>query len=40
VLRGLVPPIGLPLPFILAGLTSIMIFIYMIGVVQIFTGRV
>lgn len=34
VVTGLVPPTGLPLPFISAGSTSIMIFMSMIGVVQ------
>ena len=34
VVTGLVPPTGLPLPFISAGSTSIMIFMAMIGVVQ------
>ena len=34
VVVGLVPPTGLPLPFISAGSTSIMIFMSMIGVVQ------
>ena len=33
-LTGLVPPTGLPLPFISAGATSIMIFMSMLGVVQ------
>ncbi|MBR3885675.1 MAG: FtsW/RodA/SpoVE family cell cycle protein [Clostridia bacterium] len=31
---GLVSPTGLPLPFISAGSTSIMIFMSMLGVVQ------
>ncbi|MBR3885677.1 MAG: FtsW/RodA/SpoVE family cell cycle protein [Clostridia bacterium] len=31
---GLVPPTGLPLPFISAGSTSIMVFMSMLGVVQ------
>ena len=34
VVSGLVPPTGLPLPFISAGSTSIMIFMAMLGVVQ------
>lgn len=34
VVTGLVPPTGLPLPFISAGSTSIMIFMAMLGVVQ------
>ena len=34
VVTGLVPPTGLPLPFISAGSTSIMIFMSMLGVVQ------
>ncbi len=34
VVTGLVPPTGLPLPFISAGSTSIMVFMSMIGVVQ------
>ncbi|MBP3581188.1 MAG: FtsW/RodA/SpoVE family cell cycle protein, partial [Clostridia bacterium] len=34
VVSGLVPPTGLPLPFISAGSTSIMIFMSMLGVVQ------
>lgn len=34
VVLGLVPPTGLPLPFISAGSTSIMIFMSMMGVVQ------
>jgi len=34
VVTGLVPPTGLPLPFISAGSTSIMIFMSMIGIVQ------
>ncbi len=34
VVSGLVPPTGLPLPFISAGSTSIMIFMSMIGIVQ------
>ena len=34
VVVGLVPPTGLPLPFISAGSTSIMIFMSMIGIVQ------
>lgn len=34
VVTGLVPPTGLPLPFVSAGSTSIMIFMSMIGVVQ------
>lgn len=34
VVVGLVPPTGLPLPFISAGSTSIMVFMSMIGIVQ------
>jgi len=34
VVTGLVPPTGLPLPFISAGSTSIMVFMAMLGVVQ------
>ena len=34
VVSGLVPPTGLPLPFISAGSTSIMVFMAMLGVVQ------
>lgn len=34
VVTGLVPPTGLPLPFISAGSTSIMVFMGMIGIVQ------
>ena len=34
VVTGLVPPTGLPLPFISAGSTSIMIFMSMLGIVQ------
>lgn len=34
VVTGLVPPTGLPLPFISAGSTSIMVFMSMLGVVQ------
>lgn len=34
VVTGLVPPTGLPLPFISAGSTSIMIFMAMLGIVQ------
>ena len=34
VVTGLVPPTGLPLPFISAGSTSIIIFMSMIGIVQ------
>ena len=34
VVTGLVPPTGLPLPFISAGSTSIMVFMAMMGVVQ------
>ena len=34
VVTGVVPPTGLPLPFISAGSTSIMIFMSMLGVVQ------
>ena len=34
VVSGLVPPTGLPLPFISAGSTSIMVFMSMLGVVQ------
>ena len=34
VVTGIVPPTGLPLPFISAGSTSIMIFMSMLGVVQ------
>lgn len=34
VVTGLVPPTGLPLPFISAGSTSIMVFMSMIGIVQ------
>ena len=34
VVTGLVPPTGLPLPFISAGSTSIMIFMSMLGVIQ------
>lgn len=34
VVLGLIPPTGLPLPFISAGSTSIMIFMSMMGVVQ------
>lgn len=34
VVTGLVPPTGLPLPFVSAGSTSIMIFMSMIGIVQ------
>ena len=34
VVSGLVPPTGLPLPFISSGSTSIMIFMSMLGVVQ------
>lgn len=34
VVTGLVPPTGLPLPFVSAGSTSIMIFMAMLGVVQ------
>lgn len=34
VVSGLVPPTGLPLPFISAGSTSIMIFMSMLGIVQ------
>ncbi|MBQ8425628.1 MAG: FtsW/RodA/SpoVE family cell cycle protein, partial [Clostridia bacterium] len=34
VVSGLVPPTGLPLPFISAGSTSIMIFMSMVGIVQ------
>ncbi len=34
VVTGLVPPTGLPLPFISAGSTSIMVFMAMIGIVQ------
>lgn len=32
-LRGLIPPTGLPLPFISAGSTSIVVFMSAIGVV-------
>ena len=35
-LRGSIPPTGLPLPSISAGSTSIMIFMSMLGVVQNF----
>lgn len=38
-LRGSIPPTGLPLPFISAGSTSIMIFMSMIGVVQNVHGQ-
>lgn len=34
VVTGLVPPTGLPLPFISAGSTSIMVFMSMVGIVQ------
>ena len=34
VVTGLVPPTGLPLPFISAGSTSIMVFMAMLGIVQ------
>lgn len=34
VVTGLVPPTGLPLPFISAGSTSLMVFMSMIGIVQ------
>lgn len=34
VVTGLIPPTGLPLPFISAGSTSIMIFMSMLGIVQ------
>lgn len=34
VVTGLVPPTGLPLPFISAGSTSIMVFMSMLGIVQ------
>ncbi len=34
VVSGLVPPTGLPLPFISAGSTSIMVFMSMLGIVQ------
>ena len=39
VVSGLVPPTGLPLPFISAGSTSIMIFMAMLGVVQNVHGQ-
>lgn len=39
VVTGLVPPTGLPLPFISAGSTSIMIFMAMLGVVQNVAGQ-
>ena len=32
-LKGSIPPTGLPLPFISAGSTSLLVFIYVIGVV-------
>ena len=34
VVTGVVPPTGLPLPFISAGSTSIMVFMGMLGIVQ------
>ena len=34
VVTGVVPPTGLPLPFISAGSTSLMVFMSMIGIVQ------
>jgi len=32
-LRGLIPPTGLPLPFISAGSTSLLVFMSAVGVV-------